>query len=125
MQQLIKVCGLKNDALNHKVVRLQGLTHAGFIFVPTSPRYTKETFPTPGLKRTGVFVNTDNPTILEIVREHQLDVVQLHGCESPETCRQLKKHVEVIKAFGISEPADLRQCASYHGCCDLFLFDTK
>lgn len=125
MWQLIKVCGLKNTEENHLVVQLKGLTHAGFIFVPSSPRYTRETFPTPGLKRTGVFVDTDIPTIKEVIRKHHLDVVQLHGNESPDACRQLRKQCEVIKAFGIAKDSDFKQCLPYHGTCDLFLFDTK
>lgn len=125
MHAILKVCGLTNHPDNHSVARLNGITHVGFIFVETSPRFAAETFPTPGLKRTGVFVNADLSYIRCMIWEHQLDVVQLHGNESPERCRELRAFCEVIKSFGIASGSDITITKAYHGSCDLMLFDTK
>lgn len=125
MCTLLKVCGLINHPENYPVARLAGLTYVGFIFVETSPRFTRETFPTSGIKRTGVFVDAKPSFIREMIRKHQLDAVQLHGNESPEECRELQSLCEVIKSFGIGEHSDLAAVQAFHGNCDLFLFDTK
>lgn len=125
MQTILKVCGLTDHTQNHHVVHLQGVTHAGFIFADSSPRFVDHTFPTPGVKRTGVFVNADSAFIKESIWKHQLDCVQLHGNETPEQCNELRQFCEVIKSFGILDSFDLNQTEAYHGSCDFFLFDTK
>ena len=125
MFTILKVCGLIDDPQNYQVVRIQGVTHAGFIFVDSSPRNVDNTFPTPGVKRIGVFVNASTDFIKASIEKHQLDVIQLHGNETPDTCRELRQFCEVIKSFGIHETSDLALTEDYHGSCDLFLFDTK
>ena len=52
-------------------------------------------------------------------------MVQLHGSESPGQCEELRKHVKVIKAFGIASEEDFHLLADYKNSCDYFLFDAK
>ena len=60
------------------------------------------------------------------IEKHQLDVVQLHGHESPEMCRLLKStKAEVIKVFSIKNEFDFSILTPYEEVCDYFLFDTK
>ena len=55
-----------------------------------------------------------------------LEVIQLHGKESPEFCKQLKQAgFIVIKAFSVDELFDFITLKAFIGSCDLFLFDTK
>jgi phosphoribosylanthranilate isomerase len=54
-----------------------------------------------------------------------LDVVQLHGSETPETCQILKQESRVIKAFGVNEDFNFKQVRAYENHVDHFLFDTK
>ena len=46
---------------------------------------------TKNIKRVGVFVNSDEKTIYNMVKTNSLNLVQLHGEESPKLCRKLKK----------------------------------
>ena len=55
-----------------------------------------------------------------------LDYLQLHGHESPDTCRTLRERgYAIIKAFPIADEEDLKMTADYEGRADYFLFDTK
>lgn len=126
----IKVCGLKYTENILEVASLQP-DMMGFIFYKASKRYVGDalnedvvnSIPTSILK-VGVFVNEQEQTILNAVKKYQLDMVQLHGNESPECCERIKKTVPVIKAFGVHEAFDFTTCKSYEAVADLFLFDT-
>ncbi len=110
-----------------------GVEFAGFIFYPKSPRYVKKFHLSSidlrneklKINKVGVFVNETKEEILRIVDQWRLEMVQLHGDESPYFCQQLSGYVTVIKALRIGEKAlmqwDLEQ---YKDACDLFLFDT-
>ena len=83
-------------------------------------------------QRTGVFVNPTMEYVLQKTEEFRFDHVQLHGKESADFCRDLRKAllriprpVSLIKAFAVASPADLNCVAEYTAHCDYFLFDTK
>jgi phosphoribosylanthranilate isomerase len=102
----------------------------GFIFYPPSPRFLhlapQELPPLPSSTgKVGVFVDSDTPRILRTVAQYGLDVVQLHGQESPEQCAELRRRTTVIKAFHVAAEADFGQCAPYAGTCDYFLFEAR
>ena len=128
---LIKVCGMRESA-NIDTVRRLNPDMIGLIFYARSPRFVgSEPLPhltasfAPALK-VGVFVNETVAAVADIAARFRLNAVQLHGNESPAECAALRQTgLKVIKAFGISSAADFAQCASYSGCCDLFLFDTR
>ena len=102
----------------------------GFIFWPKSGRFVSERpdyLPT-GCKRIGVFVDADTETMKEIAEYYALDIVQLHGHESPEQLSQLSSlvpHLSLVKAFNIATAADLEATKHYEGVADYFLFDTR
>lgn len=109
-----------------KLDQLNEVDLLGFIFYEKSKRFI--TSATPKLRNTkkvGVFVNETNETILELVRSHFLDFVQLHGNESPEECDELAKYVSVIKAFGIHEKFNFEDLSAYEKSVSYFLFDTQ
>jgi phosphoribosylanthranilate isomerase len=102
----------------------------GFIFYAGSPRYVGENFVMPEIsaatKRVGVFVNPETAVILQKVRDHKLDFVQLHGTETPEQCIELKKEgVHIIKVFSVDDHMDFKITEKYRDLVDYFLFDTK
>ncbi|MFY7838640.1 MAG: phosphoribosylanthranilate isomerase [Lacibacter sp.] len=129
----IKVCGITTAK---QVQQLDGLDidFAGFIFVPDSPRYVEGKLDKKAiknadfdLKKVGVFVNPSYSDILDAIEDYGLDVVQLHGEETPEFCSDLNEDVEVIKVFHIDESVkDIDALvAPYDEACDYYLFDTK
>ena len=114
------------DAQNIRDVESLGVDWIGMIFWPKSKRYVAEV-PSylPGhLKKVGVFVDSTLDDILQHISDYQLDIIQLHGQESPDFAKALKPHT-IIKAFNIEKADDLLQTEKYEGIADYFLFDTK
>jgi phosphoribosylanthranilate isomerase len=128
----VKVCGLCNP-VNVKDIGEAMPDFMGFIFFPGSPRYVgKEpdmvlfhNVP-PMVRKIGVFVNEDNHNIIDISMRTGLDMVQLHGNESPVSCIQLKSSgLTIIKAFNIGYDFSFESLNQYMPACDFFLFDAK
>ena len=118
---------MKHSANIKELLQLQ-VDYVGFIFYKPSPRYLGETItdiPFPEtIRKVGVFVDETISEIYLRIGQCRLDVVQLHGKEPPEVCRQLKETgVEVIKSFNIGNEADMDAVARYTDVCDYFLFD--
>ena len=114
---------------NIRKIETLGIDWMGFIFFARSPRNV-ETLPDympSRQKRVGVFVNPTAEFVIEKVRDFGLDLVQLHGKETPEFCQKVKQtaRVQVIKAFSIASADDLSATELYDGACDYLLFDTK
>lgn len=104
------------------------INYMGFIFFDKSPRNIEVR---PDIKlskkveRVGVFVNSDIDTIITKVNEYHLDIIQLHGNESPEFCKELNKTMPIIKAFSIAEASDFEFTKEYQDLWGYLLFDTK
>lgn len=127
----LKICGMKYAANIQDVAKLRP-DYMGFIFYSRSKRFAGRTLQASivkalpsSIKRVGVFVNSPFAHVLRIVRKFGLDLVQLHGNESPEYCERISKYVPVIKAFGVDEDFDFTSIESYSKFCKFFLFDTK
>ena len=129
----IKVCGITSLK---QLQQLDGLEvdYAGLIFDPLSPRYMGDKIKGEelnnadfDLKKVGVFVNPTLIDVLDAIDAYGLDVVQLHGDETPEMCDDLSSEVEVIKVLSINdEVKDIDALvAPYDAVCDFYLFDTK
>ncbi|MEM7162143.1 MAG: phosphoribosylanthranilate isomerase [Bacteroidota bacterium] len=102
--------------------------YVGLIFYGPSKRYvgeSLESFDARPSKIVGVFVNASAQTISKKIKTYGLDMVQLHGDESPALCAELRRETQVMKAFGIAEAEDFAACAAYEKACDYFLFDRK
>ncbi len=129
----IKVCGITQLK---QLQQLDGLNidFAGLIFYKESPRYvvgkiSKEELQSTDfdIKKVGVFVNAEYDEIMQTVEDYGLDVVQLHGDETPELCEQLSDNVEVIKAFSIDANTGSidKLVEEYDAVCDYYLFDSS
>jgi phosphoribosylanthranilate isomerase len=127
-----KVCGITSLK---QLQQLDGLDidFAGLIFYKESPRYVGDKIAKEDLKnsdfdlkKVGVFVNADYDEIMQVVEDYGLDVVQLHGDESPDLCEELSEEVEVIKAFKVKDSKGSidEMVADYDEVCDYYLFDT-
>lgn len=125
----LKVCGMR-DATNILDVAAVQPDFMGFIFYDQSNRFVGTNFTIPKgfpryIKKVGVFVNENLDRVLELVRMHQLDFVQLHGDEAVHFCAALRKKIKVIKVFRVDNDFDFRQTKDFEDASDYFLFDTK
>src|SRR6476661_11018573 len=105
----IKVCGITLPAQLEALDEM-GVDLVGFIFHPKSPRYVVNKIPTDYLRKfrgrvakVGVFVNTPYEELMKTVEDYRLDMVQLHGDESPHFCERVANYVTIIKAFRLSD----------------------
>lgn len=114
----IKICGITNleDAL---IAVKAGADALGFVFFKGSPRYISpeaaaliiSSLP-PFVQIVGLFVNEELETVNSIADLCGIDVVQLHGDESPKYCQGVKRRV--IKAFRVKDASILTEIADYH-----------
>ena len=123
----VKICGITEyeDAL--KAVEL-GASALGFIFAhsprriqPQKARRIIRDLP-PFVKSVGVFVNEEVKAIREQIKYCGLDLVQLHGDEPPEFCRELMPYA--IKALRIKDGSRRPMCAAYRANVRALLLDT-
>lgn len=78
------------------------------------------------LQKVGVFVNEEIKNVIRLATEYDINVIQLHGDETPEYCENLQLlDFKIIKAFGVDETFDFAVLNEYSDVCDYFLFDTK
>ena len=121
----LKVCGMKYKDNIEAVASLQP-DYLGFIFYNKSARHFNNSIPElpESIKKAGVFVDEALDIVIEKIKKHNLQAVQLHGSESPEYCAAIKD-VEVVKVFSIKDEFDFRILQPYEDVCDYFLFDTK
>lgn len=127
----IKICGITNLADARFVAGAQ-VDYMGFIFYGGSPRYIEPAKAgaminwIEGPQKVGVFVNQPLDDVNMIARQTGVDLVQLHGGESPEYCALVEK--PVIKAIHVSKnstPDSLeQQIKTYQPHIDYLLFDT-
>lgn len=122
----VKICGI-TSLKDAKIAVNYGASAIGLIFFQGSPRYVD-----PGkvknwildipknVKKVGVFVNEKIENIHSIVRDLNLDFIQLHGHESPDYCAQMIK--PVIKVFRVGDDFDSNVLKDYQVAA--FLFDT-
>ncbi|MGF6850716.1 phosphoribosylanthranilate isomerase [Chitinophaga sp. W3I9] len=126
----IKVCGITriNDL---QALADNGVDYAGFIFYEKSPRFAgnkidaRSVRETSGIKKAGVFVNAPLEQIQRTVSDYALDLVQLHGDETPEFCAAVRTFIPVVKAFRIGDNVNWQtEVAPFIPVTDYFLFDT-
>lgn len=123
----LKVCGMKYKA-NIKAIAALKPDYMGFIFYENSARCVTEKIPQipEGITKVGVFVNARLELVQKAILEYDLEVVQLHGTESPEYCQELKTDaIEIIKAFSVKDQFDFSELTPYEPHVNYFLFDTK
>jgi phosphoribosylanthranilate isomerase len=127
MQVKVKICGITN--LDDAMAAVDfGADALGFVFFKESPRYVPDSRAASIIKKLpsflttgGVFVNEQSEHIENIVAMTGIDVVQLHGEESPEKCRCTRR---VIKAVRVDTLESLDPLISYREIVSAFLLDT-
>ncbi len=124
---LVKICGI-TDAGDARAAADAGADAVGFIFAESPRRVSAEearriSIALPeNVIRVGVFVDAEPAEILGVSREVGLDLVQLHGDETPETVTALREAgVKVMKALRVKSASSLKVLDEYEA--DLFLLD--
>lgn len=145
---IIKVCGMR-DGENIRQVTELGVDWIGMIFWDKSPRNVTMIPTNAGIipdrangqlpvangqwKRVGVFVDEMAQNIVTRVFNYKLDLIQLHGNESPTLIRNLRATldpdirpgIKIIKTISVGNRNDIAVYKTYEDCVDYFLFDTK
>src|SRR5687768_3108309 len=130
----LKVCGITQAEQLKQLDELE-VDYAGLIFYAYSTRYVLNKLKTTelqnldlSLKKVGVFVNASEEDIMTQIELYGLDLVQLHGDETPAFCNYISNHVQVIKAFRITQKNEQNidwMIKPYEEFCDFYLFDTN
>ena len=129
----VKICGLTREA-DMLAVAKAGVSYAGLVFFAKSPRNLALTqardlalAAPPGLAKVALTVDADDDMLDAILHEVPLDMLQLHGRETPQRVSALKARygLPVMKALGIADAEDLHKIDLYAGVADQLLIDAK
>jgi phosphoribosylanthranilate isomerase len=129
----VKICGLSTPETLQAAIEA-GADFIGFVFYPPSPRNVDidtarylASFVPDHVKKVGLFVNPDEALVSSVLNAVPLDMLQLHGNETPAEILTLKERfgVPVMKAIPVETRDDLAKIQQYVGAADWFLFDAK
>ncbi|SFA86794.1 phosphoribosylanthranilate isomerase [Poseidonocella pacifica] len=129
----VKICGLRRPA-DVEAASHAGAAYCGFVFFEKSPRHVSVAqarelaiSAPPGLAKVALVVNADDATLDEILNSVPLDMLQLHGTETPERVAEVRRRygLPVMKAVGIATAADLPQLDAFGAVADQILVDAK
>lgn len=133
MSVKVKICGISTAEAMAAAVE-GGAAFVGLVFYPPSPRAVTPaeaaalaTAVPAGIVKTGLLVDADDPTIEAILKDVPLDLLQLHGQESPERVAEVKARfgLPVMKVVKLRQPGDLEAVEPFLGVADRLLFDAK
>ena len=133
METRVKICGLREPA--HVMAAAEaGAAYVGFVFFAKSPRHLTVmaarnlALGVPeGVAKVALTVDASDAELDAITAEVPLDMLQLHGHESPERVAAVKARygLPVMKAVGVAEPRDLDALWDYGLVADMLLIDAK
>ena len=129
----VKICGLSR-ASDVQAAAAAGASYVGFVFFAKSPRNVSReqaralALETPaGLAKVALVVNADDSFLDALTDEVPLDMLQLHGSETPERVAEIKARygLPVMKAVGVAGESDLAAIDTYSAVADQLLIDAK
>lgn len=133
MSAKIKICGLKTpDAMTAALE--EGADFVGLVFHPTSPRHVEievasylASYVPETATIVGLFVDPSDKTLAEILSNVRIDMIQIHGAETPVRIADIKAKFgkPVIKALSIASPEDVAEIAAYEEAADWILLDSS
>ena len=129
----VKICGLRDQAGMHAAVDA-GAAYVGLVFFPKSPRHVSfqqaalvaKSVPV-GVAKVALVVDADNAQLDAITAEVPLDILQLHGAETPARVAEIRARygLPVMKAVGVADQGDLAAIETYAQVADQILVDAK
>jgi phosphoribosylanthranilate isomerase len=130
---LAKICGLKTPETVAAAVT-HGAAFIGFNFFRKSPRCVEpaqagmlgRAIPA-GVVKTGLLVDDDDDRIGEILAAAPLDLLQLHGSETPARAAAIKAKfgLPVMKVIKVRAAADIGRAADYEAVADRLMFEPE
>ena len=127
------MCGLKSAA-DIVAAASAGATYVGFVFFAKSPRAVtieqaaELALDVPlGIAKVALVVNPEDALLDDLTAQVPLDMIQLHGAETPARVAEIKARygLPVMKAIGITNIDDLDQIEAYEKVADQLLIDAK
>lgn len=129
----VKICGINSRPALAAAID-GGAAYIGLIFYPPSPRYVgieqavalAAAVPD-GVTKVGLLVDAEDTLIASLLARVPLDVLQLHGRESPARVAEIRSRFDrpVMKAVKIAGADDVAGAEAYCGAADRLLFDAK
>lgn len=128
----VKICGVRDVAAIEAAAKA-GAAYVGFVFFPKSPRYLSWSAASGlaarvpgGICKVALVVDPDDATLRELAAL-PIDMVQLHGHETPARVAEVRKTLglPVMKAVGVADAGDLAGIAAYEAVADQLLCDAK
>lgn len=129
----VKVCGLR-ERRHVEAAVAAGAAYVGFVFYPGSPRHLSHgearalaaSVP-PGIVKVALTVDADDAALDSLVSEVPVDMLQLHGHESPDRVASVRARfgLPVMKAVGLAGEDDLAAIEEHGRACDQLLVDAK
>ncbi len=129
----MKFCGLSRPQDIDAAVAA-GARYVGFVFFPKSPRNVTLdvaralALATPvGIAKVALIVDADDEALDALTAAVPLDMLQLHGHESPDRVAEVRTRygLPVMKAVGIATADDIARIADYEAVADQLLIDAK
>ena len=133
MAVLMKICGVSTPSALEAAMTAQA-DYVGLVFFPPSPRNVSTAdaaqlaaMSNGSIRRVGLFVDAADDLITDGVNAARLDVIQLHGDETPDRVAQIKHRfgLPVWKAIPVATAEDVNGAGSYEEIADMLLFDAK
>ncbi|WP_108484580.1 phosphoribosylanthranilate isomerase [Oceaniglobus ichthyenteri] len=127
----VKICGLTRPA---DILAARDAAYVGFVFFAKSPRHLSVAqaaalaIDVPvGQCKVALTVNADDAALDALLQAVPIDMLQLHGRESPERVAEIRARygLPVMKAVGIADADDLKPLAEYGRVADQLLVDAK
>ena len=127
----VKICGLRTGS-DVAAAASAGASYVGFVFYPKSPRNVSFqeaaalAVDVPmGVAKVALVVNADDAFLDDLTAAVPLDMLQLHGSETPTRVAEVKARygLPVMKAVGIADANDLAQIDSYAAVADQLLIE--
>jgi len=129
----VKICGISTAEAMTAAVE-GGAAFVGLVFYPPSPRTVTPAEAAPlaalvpeGIVKTGLLVDAEDAAIEAVLKEVPLDLLQLHGSETPERVAAIKARfgLPVMKVVKLRQQGDLEAAEPFLAVADRLLFDAK
>ncbi len=133
MTTRVKICGVSTAGVLEAAVA-EGASEVGLVFFPRSPRNVSAeeaaalaAAAPAGITVVGLFVDPTDEALESVLSVARLDLLQLHGNESPERVAEIRQRTgkPAMKAIKVGDPDDIEAARRYDGIADRLLFDAK